>query len=78
MFPLEKQWVLRTFIYNAVASRLSDTEDLEKLRENPVLYYKHICTVKSFLLNGSNIFLNGFMNFPNFTVFTLLIAEYLF
>lgn len=59
MFPLEKQWALRMFIYSVVSSRLSDTEDLEKLRKNPVLYYKHTGTVKSFLLSGSNIFING-------------------
>lgn len=61
MFPLEKQWALRMFIYSIVSSRLTDTEDLEELRENPVLYCKHIGTVKSFSLSGSNIFLNGFI-----------------
>lgn len=49
------------FIYSIVASRLTDTEDLEELRENPVLYCKHIGAVKSFSLSGSNILLNGFI-----------------
>lgn len=43
---LKKKRDLSIFIYNSSYILTSDTEDLEKMRGNTVLYYTYVCTAR--------------------------------